>query len=111
FRPVPYWTVTADCGGFSALWRKEDKHDGRLFDKSQAEAIVARTSGKPAIVDSLRKSERSEPQPLAYDLTELQRDANKRLGFSAKMTSNVLQQLYAKHKLVTYPRTDSRYLT
>lgn len=111
FRPIPYWTVTADCGSFTALWRKDDKHDGRLYDKAESEALSSRIGGKPAIVDSMRKTERAEPQPLAYDLTELQRDANKRLGFSAKQTSNVLQQLYEKHKLVTYPRTDSRYLT
>jgi DNA topoisomerase-3 len=111
FRPVPYWTVTADFGGFSALWRKDAGHDGRLYDKEEAAAIVARTKGKQAVVEQVRKAERSEPQPLAYDLTELQRDANRRLGFSAKMTANVLQRLYEQHKLVTYPRTDSRYLS
>lgn len=111
FRPVPYWTVSADFGGFQALWRKDDRHDGRLYDKAEAEALVARLKGKAAVVDQMRTVERSEPQPLAYDLTELQRDANKRLGFSAKQTSSVLQRLYEQHKLVTYPRTDSRYLT
>lgn len=111
FRPIPYWTVTADFGGFQALWRKDDRHDGRLYDKAEAEALAARARGKTAAVEQVRIVERSEPQPLAYDLTELQRDANKRLGFSAKQTSNVLQRLYEQHKLVTYPRTDSRYLT
>lgn len=110
FRPVPYWTVHADFGGFSALWRRDERHDGRLFDKAEAETIVQRIKGKTAAVEHVRKTERTEPQPLAYDLTELQRDANKRLGFSAKQTSNVLQRLYEQHKLVTYPRTDSRYL-
>ncbi|RKN84965.1 DNA topoisomerase III [Paenibacillus ginsengarvi] len=111
FRPVPYWTVTADFGGFTAMWRKDDRHDGRLYDKAEAEAIVARIRGKQAVAEQVRTTERMELHPLAYDLTELQRDANKRLGFSAKMTSNVLQRLYEQHKLVTYPRTDSRYLT
>lgn len=111
FQPVPYWTVSADFGGFAAQWRKDERHDGRVFDQKEAEAIAARVRSKPAAVESVRTTERSEPQPLAYDLTELQRDANKRLGFSAKMTSNVLQRLYEQHKLVTYPRTDSRYLT
>ncbi|MGV2794876.1 DNA topoisomerase III, partial [Clostridium perfringens] len=59
----------------------------------------------------LTKREKQVPHPQAYDLTELQRDANRLLGFSAKQTSNVLQRLYEQHKLVTYPRTDSRYLT
>jgi DNA topoisomerase-3 len=111
FHPVPYWTVTADCGGFTALWRKDEKHDGRLYEKAEAEALAGRVKDKAAVVDTLRKTERTELPPLAYDLTELQRDANKRLGFSAKQTSNVLQRLYEQHKLVTYPRTDSRYLT
>lgn len=111
FRPVPYWTVSADFGGFTANWRKDDRHDGRIYDPAEAEAIAARVRGKGAVVEQLRTTERSEPHPLAYDLTELQRDANKRLGFSAKQTSNVLQRLYEQHKLVTYPRTDSRYLT
>ncbi|GAA3400992.1 DNA topoisomerase III [Paenibacillus hodogayensis] len=111
FRPVPYCTVTADFGGFTGLWRKDDRHDGRLSDKAEAEALAARVKGKSGKVEQVRTVERAEPQPLAYDLTELQRDANKRLGFSAKQTSNVLQRLYEQHKLVTYPRTDSRYLT
>lgn len=111
FRPVPFWTIQAELPGFNAVWRKDDNHDGRLFSKDEADAIVKQLSDKPAIVHSVKKTERAEPHPLAYDLTELQRDANKRLGFSAKMTSNVLQRLYEQHKLVTYPRTDSRYLT
>lgn len=61
--------------------------------------------------EKIDRKKKSEPQPLPYDLTELQRDANKRFGFSAKKTLTVLQRLYEQHKLVTYPRTDSRYLT
>ncbi len=111
FRSVPYWTVHADFNGITALWRKDDKHDGRLYEETEALALAKSAMSRPAVVDSIRRTERTELQPLAYDLTELQRDANKRLGFSAKQTSNVLQRLYEQHKLVTYPRTDSRYLT
>jgi DNA topoisomerase-3 len=111
FRPVPYWLVSADFGGFSADWRSSDKHDGRLYSKAEAEGLVSKLRGKSAKVEKIGTVEKTEPQPLAYDLTELQRDANKRLGFSAKQTSNVLQKLYEQHKLVTYPRTDSRHLT
>lgn len=111
FQSQPYWTVTAELGGFSALWREQDGHDGRVWNKADAEAIAARVKGGSLKVDKLRTNEKSEQHPLAYDLTELQRDANKRLGFSAKQTSNVLQRLYETHKLVTYPRTDSRYLS
>ncbi|WP_336784823.1 DNA topoisomerase III [Paenibacillus sp. MMO-177] len=111
FQSQPYWTVSADLGAFQAVWRQNDNHDGRVWDKSEAEAVAARLQGKNAKVDRLRTTQKSEPHPQAFDLTELQREANKRLGFSAKMTSNVLQKLYEQHKLVTYPRTDSRYLS
>ncbi|NIK70183.1 DNA topoisomerase III [Paenibacillus sp. BK720] len=111
FQSQPYWTVSADLGAFQALWRQNDNHDGRVWDRSEAEAVVSRLQGKSAKVDKLRTTQKSEPHPQAFDLTELQREANKRLGFSAKMTSNVLQKLYEQHKLVTYPRTDSRYLS
>ena len=60
---------------------------------------------------TIKRKMHKEAQPLPYDLNELQRDANKRFNFSAKKTLNVLQKLYEQHKLVTYPRTDSRYLT
>ena len=59
----------------------------------------------------MERKKKSEPEPLPYDLTELQRDANKRFSFSAKKTLTVLQRLYEQYKVVTYPRTDSRYLT
>ncbi|MCR2806220.1 DNA topoisomerase III [Paenibacillus soyae] len=112
FQSKPYWTVTANFGAFQGLWRQKDDHDGRIWDRAEAEAIADRAAkaGTSKVV-GLRTSERSEPHPHAYDLTELQRDANRKLGFSAKQTSNVLQKLYEAHKLVTYPRTDSRYLS
>ncbi|WP_166242953.1 DNA topoisomerase III [Paenibacillus turpanensis] len=111
FQPKPYWSVSADFAGFQAQWREKDGHDGRVWERAAAEAVAARVKGRGAKVEKLRTTEKSEPHPQAYDLTELQRDANKRLGFSAKQTSNVLQRLYEQHKLVTYPRTDSRYLS
>lgn len=111
FRPVPYWTVTTDFEGFQARWRGEEAQGGRLFAKDRADSIVSKVKGTSAKLIKRVTTEKMEPQPLAYDLTELQRDANNRLNFSAKQTSNVLQKLYEQHKLVTYPRTDSRYLT
>ncbi|WP_442601521.1 DNA topoisomerase III [Paenibacillus sp. KN14-4R] len=110
FKSIPYWTVNVDLGNVQAQWR-DGKGNARIFDKLKADAIVSHTSKVSASLSKLTKTEKSEPHPLAYDLTELQRDANKRLGFSAKMTSNVLQRLYEQHKIVTYPRTDSRYIT
>ncbi|ASR49048.1 DNA topoisomerase III [Paenibacillus kribbensis] len=110
FRSQEYDTLTADFGDFQAAWRAENG-DSRMFDRTQAETLRRRLEGAKGTVVSVKKSEKNEPHPLAYDLTELQRDANQRYGFSAKQTSNVLQRLYEQHKLVTYPRTDSRYLT
>lgn len=109
FVPQEYWTIAADFGKFAAVW--EDNGERRIFDKQKADGIMAKLDGKKALVRSIRKKENVEPQPLPYDLNELQRDANKRFGFSAKKTLSVLQKLYEQHKLVTYPRTDSRYLT
>jgi DNA topoisomerase-3 len=111
FQPVEYWTVQADFGSFKGTWRSQNHQDTRIFDREKAEGIRQKTDGKTGKVARMKTVEKFEPQPLAYDLTELQRDANKRYGFSAKQTSSVLQKLYEQHKLVTYPRTDSRYLT
>ena len=110
FVPQDYWTVQVATNGFSLQWR--DQHNQtRIFDKPKADAIVAKVSGQTGEVLEVTKEAKQEPPPLAYDLTELQRDANRKYGFSAKTTSSVMQQLYENHKLVTYPRTDSRYLS
>ena len=108
FKPVDYWLAEADFGLFRAQWSKGGEN--RFFERAQAEAICAKVRGKSGKITELKRREKTEPHPLAYDLTELQRDANKRYGFSAKQTSTLLQNLYEQHKLVTYPRTDSRHL-
>lgn len=110
FRSQEYETLTADVGGFQAVWRAAGG-DSRIFDPQETQALKNRIEGRKGSIAQVKKSEKVEPHPLAYDLTELQRDANRKYGFSAKQTSNVLQRLYEQHKLVTYPRTDSRYLT
>ncbi|KKK36181.1 DNA topoisomerase III [Mesobacillus campisalis] len=109
FVPKEYWTIQAKVGPLSAEW--EQNGEKRLFSSEKADQIKSKLEGQKAVLKSLDRKKKSEPQPLPYDLTELQRDANKRFGFSAKKTLNVLQGLYEQHKLVTYPRTDSRYLT
>jgi DNA topoisomerase-3 len=111
FVPRDYWIIDAKVPGFTMRW--QDKHNGqtRIFEKSRADAIVAAVTGQRAEVVELCKDEKREPAPLAYDLTELQRDANRRFGYSAKKTLSIMQRLYESHKLVTYPRTDSRYIT
>lgn len=110
FRSEEYSVLHCDLGSFEVMWRATSG-DNRLFDKQQLETLKQKVEGKSGKITKLKKSEKVVPHPQAYDLTELQRDANKRYGFSAKQTSNVLQKLYEQHKLVTYPRTDSRYLT
>lgn len=109
FVPKEFRTLTAHFGSFSAQW--EQNGDKRLFDLERAEQLSSTLKGEKGVVRSVKQKTKSEPQPLPYDLTELQRDANRRYGFSAKKTLNILQQLYEYHKLITYPRTDSRYLT
>jgi len=109
FVPKEYWTVHIQAGNLEAEW--ENQGEKRIFSKEKANAIIGKVRNKEAIVKAIDRKEKSEQQPLPYDLTELQRDANRRFGFSAKKTSNVLQGLYENHKIVTYPRTDSRYLT
>jgi DNA topoisomerase III len=109
FVPKEYWTIKAQIGSLSASWERNSEK--RIFSKETAEKIHDKLAGNKAVVVSIDRKKKSEQQPLPYDLTELQRDANKRFGFSAKKTSSVLQRLYEQHKLVTYPRTDSRYLT
>ncbi|USK45385.1 DNA topoisomerase III [Cytobacillus oceanisediminis] len=109
FVPKEYWTIRSQIGPLQADWEKNGEK--RIFSKEAADEVLSKVKGQKAVIHSIIRKEKTEPQPLPYDLTELQRDANKRYGFSAKKTSNVLQKLYEQHKLVTYPRTDSRYLT
>ncbi len=109
FKPKDYFTIRADFGAYYGDWRNSG--GGRLYDIATAQAIAGRVSGQTGVIKEMKTESKQEPPPLAYDLTELQRDANRRLGWSAHKTLAVLQDLYEKHKLVTYPRTDSRYIS
>ncbi|MBP1966903.1 DNA topoisomerase III [Paenibacillus aceris] len=111
FRSVDYWLIEADLGSFRAAWRDPKTGDARIFDRERADSLKAKLQGQNGRIVQIQQTEKQIPHPLAYDLTELQRDANRKFGFSAKQTSNVLQRLYEQYKIVTYPRTDSRYLT
>ncbi|MBU7006144.1 DNA topoisomerase III [Phosphitispora fastidiosa] len=110
FIPKDYWTVRADFGDYFGDWR-DTSGQGRIFDFRRAEGLLEKTKGAAGKITDLKVEQKADPPPLLYDLTELQRDANRRYGFSAQKTLSVLQGLYERHKLVTYPRTDSRYLT
>ena len=110
FVPKEYYTVTVKTPDFSATWR-DSKSNARIFDKEKAEALAAAVRGKAGTLTNVTKSYKHTPPPAAYDLTELQRDANKRYAYSAKETLSLMQSLYEHHKILTYPRTDSRYIT
>ena len=103
FEPVPFYTVELTCGGMTVT-------GDRLDSKAEAEAIAAACEGGTATVRAVERKEKTERPPALYDLTTLQRDANRILGYTAQQTLDYLQALYEK-KLCTYPRTDSRYLT
>ncbi len=110
FVPKDFWGVRLKAGGFSAVWRDKN-NNSRTFDKALAEKIAAACQNGEAVLTQVRKMRRMTPPPAAYDLTELQRDANKKFAYSAKETLNLMQSLYEQHKLLTYPRTDSRYIS
>src|SRR5205823_7049711 len=80
-------------------------------DPALAKAIAAKVSGRDVTIEKLEQKEQSERPPLLYDLTSLQRDANRRFGFSARRTLQAAQSLYEAKKAITYPRTSSRYLS
>jgi len=112
FKPTPYWEIFAEFsspnGNYLGKWI--DSED-RVYDRQQAQLIEQKVQGKKGKVIDFSDKKTKEQHPLLYDLTELQRDANKIFGFSAKRTLNSAQKLYETHKLITYPRTDSRYLS
>ena len=110
FVPNKYYEVIADYGDFKGTWT-DGKNNTKIDDKSAAEAIAYKVDGKNAAVEEVVKTEKQILPPQLYDLTELQRDCNKTYGFSAKKTLDIVQSLYEKRKMITYPRTDSRYLS
>ena len=123
FIPRTYWRITGRFeiakGPYEGVYqrpnfkkRADDEHDrvDRIWEKALAEAVVAACAGKPVASVTDEKKASSQIAPRLYDLTTLQREANGRYGFSAKRTIQIAQALYEKHKMITYPRTDSRAL-
>src|SRR3954469_3595455 len=110
FVPEPYWLVHAQFDPrYEGLWFEGD--ETRIKHGERADEIVAKASGKDGVVESVERKEASERAPLLYDLTSLQRDANRRFGFSARRTLQTAQSLYEDKKAITYPRTSSRFLS
>lgn len=110
FQPKEYSTIQLKTAEFTATWRDKNGQS-RLFDREKAQALAARLEGKKARITELKRTFQQIPPPAAYDLTELQRDANRKYAYSAKETLNLMQSLYEQHKVLTYPRTDSRYIS
>ena len=117
FVPVTFWQVkvqlAVDAGAWEALYNRvlpDGKRADRLTDWAEAEAVLDRIRGLDAVVGDVTRKRTREKPPLLYDLTTLQKEANRRFRYSAKRTLEIAQALYEKHKVLTYPRTDSRHL-
>jgi len=111
FKPKSYYGITAVAGDLKLTWKDTKTNDTRTFSKEKRNEIVKSIRGKDAVVVNVKKTAKKSYAPELYDLTELQRDGHRLFGFSAKETLSIMQKLYEQHKLVTYPRTDSRYLS
>ena len=110
FVPQDYWEIHANFGDYEGLWIDPETRQTRCTEEEIARTIRDRVAGQTGTVTESVREHKKTPPPQLYDLTSLQREANRKLGFSADKTLKVAQSLYEVHKLVTYPRTDSRYL-
>ena len=111
FKPQTYYGIEAQTDKRLTLTWQDAKGNSRSFNKEKIDTIVKKLDKQPAVVVDIEKKAKKSFAPGLYDLTELQRDANKIFGFSAKETLNIMQKLYEHQKVLTYPRTDSRYLS
>lgn len=117
FVPKPYYGLQArrrggkGDGELLLTWQDGKSGSFRSFDKKRMEELTRKLSGQLGMVTEIRRTAKKTQAPLLYDLTELQREANQRFQYSAKETLNIMQRLYENHKVLTYPRTDSRYLS
>ncbi|OFD66070.1 DNA topoisomerase III [Bacillus mycoides] len=110
FKPQVYYGIEAQTDSVKLTWQ-DTKGNNRSFNKEKIDSIVKSLDKQNATVVEIDKKQKKSFSPGLYDLTELQRDANKKFGYSAKETLNIMQKLYEQHKVLTYPRTDSRYIS
>ncbi|MGL4731867.1 MAG: DNA topoisomerase III [Clostridium sp.] len=110
FKPKTYYTINAKCKGFSVTY-VDKNNNSRIFDLSTLEKIESKIKNQSGTIVEVKESDKKDFSPRLYDLTELQRDCNKMFGYSPKQTLSIMQRLYENHKILTYPRTDSRYIT
>ena len=111
FKPETYYGINLMAEGIRFTWQDKKSGSARSFSKERIETLKQKMQGAPLFIKEVEKKAKKTYAPALYDLTELQRDANKKFGFSAKETLNIMQRLYENHKILTYPRTDSRYLS
>lgn len=111
FVPQVYYGLTAMAKGIHLTWFDQKSQSTQSFDKVKIEQIMQKLKGVDIAIEKIDKTLKKTNAPSLYDLTELQREANKRYGFSAKQTLNIMQKLYESHKILTYPRTDSRFIS
>ena len=111
FVPQPYFGLGARKDDLVLTWQDRKTGSHRSFDREKMEELARALKGANGVVSEVKRTPGKTNAPLLYDLTELQRDANKRFNYSAKETLNIMQRLYENHKVLTYPRTDSRYLS
>ncbi len=112
FTPEPFWVLHALFSNEKGRWRGAwlHKNETRFQKEEEAQRVVSRIVNRTGTVLSVQKRKKKEPPPLLYSLTDLQQDANRRFGFTAKMTLTIAQDLYEKKKCLSYPRTDSKVL-
>jgi DNA topoisomerase-3 len=110
FKPKDYYVVNAKAKGFDLQWRDKN-NNSNIFDENKVNDIIVRTKGKEGNIVDITENYKKQFAPALYDLTELQRDANRIFGYSAKQTLSIMQRLYENYKVLTYPRTDSRYIS
>lgn len=111
FVPKPYYGMKARVQGISLTWQDKAASSSSSFDRARIEGLLSSLKNEPAQAEQIKRTPKKKQPPLLYDLTELQRDANKQYNYTAKETLNIMQRLYENHKVLTYPRTDSRYLS
>ena len=111
FVPKTYFQIKAEFENYSGLWTDLENNENQIFDEEKAKGIYEKLEGKTGEIVDITVERKSQPPGLLYDLTLLQRECNRRFSYSAKNTLQIAQDLYEKRKLITYPRTDSQYLS
>lgn len=111
FKPRAYYGIQAMADKMKLTWQDAQTKDTKTFDKEKSDSLLKSLTGKNAVVQEVSKAYKKNFSPQLYDLTELQRDANRLFNYSAKETLSIMQRLYENYKVLTYPRTDSRYIS